>query len=87
MRPTERNDALAIATIAVAAAGYVVASHAGRWLAAVAALARSPLVPVLAGSVVGGLVALLLARGVVVRRVLAGRRRFVLLQADGFDPG
>jgi hypothetical protein len=87
MSDAEAKDPRPLLAIAAVVAGYIVVTHVGRWLATVAALARSPLVSVLTGSVAVGLVALLLARGVVTRRVLAGRVRFVLVPADGFDPG
>lgn len=71
---------------AAAVALAVVVTQAGGWLAAAAELARSPLVPVLAGVALTGLVALLLTRHHVTRRVLLGRVRFLLLPADSFEP-
>ncbi|WP_183339594.1 hypothetical protein [Conexibacter arvalis] len=49
-------------------------------------LARSPLVPVLAGVLVAGLVAVLLVRCVLERRALADRVRLELVPADSFAP-
>jgi hypothetical protein len=63
-----------------------VVTSLGRWLDAVPPLARSPLVPVLAGMLAAGLVALLLARSIATRRALRSRVAFVLLPADVFDP-
>jgi hypothetical protein len=86
MRGAERRDAVVLMLAAGALLSITVVTHLGRWLAAVAELARSPLVPVLAGSALVGLVALLLVRLVVVRRALRHRVRFLLLPADSFDP-
>jgi hypothetical protein len=77
-------------TVLLLAAGALLSSfvvvRVERWLAAGAVLARSPLVAVLAGVALIGLVALLLARELVVRRALGARVRFLLLPADAFDP-
>lgn len=86
MRGAGRRDAIALLLTAGALLAISVVTHAGRWLAAGSALARSPLVPVLAGSILAGLVALLLVRLVVIRRALRHRVRYLLLPADTFDP-
>ncbi len=46
MSDADARDPRPLLAIAAGVAGYLVVSHVGRWLAAVAALARSPLVPV-----------------------------------------
>lgn len=86
MKPSERHDATALLLIAGAVLTGAVAAQAGRWLDTMSELARSPLVPVLAGVVVPGLVALLLVRAVVTRRALRRRARLVLVPADSFNP-
>jgi hypothetical protein len=64
----------------------VVVSESGRWLDAGSALARSPLVPVLAGIMAMAVVAVLLLRAIATRHALDRRARVVLVPADGFDP-
>lgn len=86
MRPAGRGDLLALLATAGSLAGIIVVTHGGRWLAAAAALARSPLVPVLTGCLLAGLVALLLTRHLLTRRTLRDRLRFRIVPADSFDP-
>lgn len=86
MRASERRDATALLLVAGAVLAGLLVAQAGRWLDALSELARSPLVPVLAGVVVSGLVALLLVRAVATRRALRRRIRLVLVPADSFDP-
>jgi hypothetical protein len=81
-----RSDLLALLAAAGSLAGIIVVTHGGRWLAAAAALARSPLVPVLTGCLLAGLVALLLTRHLLTRRTLRDRLRFLIVPADSFDP-
>jgi hypothetical protein len=85
MDRSESQDATWLLLVAGGIAAVVVGKHVGGWLGAGESLARSALVPVLSGVGVG-LVAVLLARCLVGRRLLAGRRRFVLAAADSFDP-
>ncbi|HXE45399.1 MAG TPA: hypothetical protein VN635_09375 [Conexibacter sp.] len=86
MRGSERRDVLPLLLAAGALLVITVVTHAGRWLGAAFELARSPLVPVLAGTALVGLVALLLVRRLVVRRALRHRVRYLLLPADTFAP-
>jgi hypothetical protein len=82
---SESQDARWLLLVAGGIASVAVGKHVGGWLEVAGSLARSTLVPVLSGVGVG-LVAVLLARWVVGRRLLVGRRRFVLTAADSFDP-
>lgn len=86
MRGVERKEATALLLTAGALLSITVVPHQGRWLAAVAALARSPLVPGLAGVALVGLVALLLTRQLVIRRGLRRRVRYLLLPARHVQP-
>ena len=64
----------------------VVVSESGRWLDAGSALARSPLVPVLAGIMAMAVVAVLRLRAIATRHALDRRARVVLVPADGDIP-
>ncbi|MDO8210262.1 hypothetical protein [Conexibacter sp. CPCC 206217] len=86
MRPTEPKDMMVMVAIAAVVGLIVVNAMAGEVLDAAVELARSPLVPVLAGVLVAGLVAVLLVRRVLERRVLADRVRLELVPADSFAP-
>jgi hypothetical protein len=86
VRPTGRGDLLALLATAGSLAGIIVVTHGGRWLAAAAALARSPLVPVLTGCLLAGLLALLLTRHLLTARTLRDRLGFLIVPADSFDP-
>ncbi len=86
MKATERRDAIALLLLAGALLAGLVATQIGGWLDAVVELARSPLVPVLAGIALAGLVALLLVGAIATRRALARRVGVTLIPADSFDP-
>lgn len=72
--------------MAAVVAVIVANAMAGEVLDAAVELARSPLVPVLAGVLVAGLVAVLLVRRVLERRALTDRVRLELVPADSFAP-
>lgn len=86
MRPTEPKDLMAGVAMAAVVGLIVVNAMAGEVLDAAVELARSPLVPVLAGVLVAGFVAVLLVRRVLERRALADRVRLELVPADSFAP-
>lgn len=85
MKATEPKDAMALVLVAGALLAGVVVTQGGRWLDAMVELARSPLVPVLAGVMLLALVALLLIRANATRRALRHRVGVVLVPADSFD--
>ncbi|HST39673.1 MAG TPA: hypothetical protein VLK58_09195, partial [Conexibacter sp.] len=86
MKATERRDAIALLLVAGALLAGLIATQIGGWLDAVVELARSPLVPVLAGVALAGLVALLLVRAIATRRALARRVGVAMIPADSFAP-